>query len=208
MVAAARHTAATNCIGCHMPKRRTDDVVHVVMTDHYIQRNIRAGDLLAEKPEANEAETVYHGEVLPYYPQPFAPAPENDLHLALAQVRADTNLDAGLAPFAAAVEKYKPRRRSSTSSWPMRMCATGRPRAPSRGIRKPFGENRIPWPVCVAWQRRSKSPETPVKRPRPSIGPYNSIPPTPSCSRSWPSPRKTRKAGRSARGARKISGAR
>ena len=30
--------AGTNCLSCHMPKRRTDDVVHVVMTDHYIQR--------------------------------------------------------------------------------------------------------------------------------------------------------------------------
>ena len=30
--------AADNCIACHMPKRRTQDVVHVVMTDHLIQR--------------------------------------------------------------------------------------------------------------------------------------------------------------------------
>src|SRR5262249_26852643 len=27
-----------DCIGCHMPKRRTDDIVHVIMTDHFIQR--------------------------------------------------------------------------------------------------------------------------------------------------------------------------
>src|SRR6266853_732130 len=32
------HNAAENCLTCHMPRRRTDDVVHVVMTDHYIQR--------------------------------------------------------------------------------------------------------------------------------------------------------------------------
>lgn len=30
--------AADNCVACHMPKRRTQDVVHVVMTDHLIQR--------------------------------------------------------------------------------------------------------------------------------------------------------------------------
>ncbi len=30
--------AGTDCLSCHMPKRRTDDVVHVVMTDHYIQK--------------------------------------------------------------------------------------------------------------------------------------------------------------------------
>ena len=27
-----------NCMSCHMPQRRTDDIVRVVMTDHYIQR--------------------------------------------------------------------------------------------------------------------------------------------------------------------------
>src|SRR5690242_13695831 len=43
-----RHTADGNCVSCHMPKRRTEDVVHVVMTDHYIQRRKPSGDLLAE----------------------------------------------------------------------------------------------------------------------------------------------------------------
>ena len=33
----ASGTGAT-CIDCHMPKRRAEDAVHVVMTDHYIQR--------------------------------------------------------------------------------------------------------------------------------------------------------------------------
>ncbi|MCP5113526.1 MAG: hypothetical protein GY953_22050, partial [bacterium] len=33
------HTESRDCLDCHMPKRRTDDVIHVVMTDHYIQRN-------------------------------------------------------------------------------------------------------------------------------------------------------------------------
>lgn len=30
--------APDDCVGCHMPRRRTQDVVHVVMTDHKIQR--------------------------------------------------------------------------------------------------------------------------------------------------------------------------
>ncbi|WP_111976855.1 tetratricopeptide repeat protein [Algibacillus agarilyticus] len=29
-----------DCVSCHMPKRRTQDVVHVVMTDHKIQRQL------------------------------------------------------------------------------------------------------------------------------------------------------------------------
>ncbi len=43
---AARHDTPRGCAGCHMPKRRTEDVVHVVMTDHLIQRRIPARDLL------------------------------------------------------------------------------------------------------------------------------------------------------------------
>ena len=30
--------AKTECTGCHMPKRRTEDVIHVAVTDHYIQK--------------------------------------------------------------------------------------------------------------------------------------------------------------------------
>jgi predicted CXXCH cytochrome family protein len=33
-----RHTASNDCVRCHMPPRRAQDVVHVVMTDHRIQR--------------------------------------------------------------------------------------------------------------------------------------------------------------------------
>ncbi|MCH8821977.1 MAG: tetratricopeptide repeat protein [Planctomycetes bacterium] len=35
--------AADDCVACHMPQRRTQDVIHVVMTDHLIQRNPGAG---------------------------------------------------------------------------------------------------------------------------------------------------------------------
>ncbi len=43
--------AGMDCLSCHMPKRRTDDVVHVVMTDHYIQRLKPDRDLLAPMAE-------------------------------------------------------------------------------------------------------------------------------------------------------------
>ena len=33
-----KHPASNDCVSCHMPKRRTDDVVHAIMTDHLIQR--------------------------------------------------------------------------------------------------------------------------------------------------------------------------
>jgi tetratricopeptide (TPR) repeat protein len=108
-VASGRHTALTNCIECHMPKRRTSDVVHAVMTDHYIQRRRPAADVLAVMSEPNGPGTVYHGEVFPYYPRPFDRTAENELYLALAQVRENNNAELGTARFAAAIAKYRPK---------------------------------------------------------------------------------------------------
>ncbi|WP_159083959.1 tetratricopeptide repeat protein [Saccharobesus litoralis] len=53
--AVAPHTVndKDNCIGCHMPRRRTQDVVHVVMTDHKIQRFLPKGDSQAELQEVD-----------------------------------------------------------------------------------------------------------------------------------------------------------
>jgi tetratricopeptide (TPR) repeat protein len=91
-----------------MPKRRNSDVVHAVMTDHFIQRRKPEGNLLAEMPEPNGPGTVFHGEVLPYYPRPFDRTAESELYLALAQVRESNNSEVGIARFAAAVAKYRP----------------------------------------------------------------------------------------------------
>ena len=103
------HAAGADCIACHMPKRRTDDVVHVVMTDHWIQRRKPAGDLLAPKAEFNEsAADRYSGEVVPSYPAPLADTPENALYTAAAQVRNGRNLTAGLPRLANLLERYHP----------------------------------------------------------------------------------------------------
>ena len=57
--------AGTDCLSCHMPKRRTDDVVHVVMTDHFIQRLKPDRDLLAPMAEAANEPQGLEG-VVPY----------------------------------------------------------------------------------------------------------------------------------------------
>ncbi|HYL37996.1 MAG TPA: tetratricopeptide repeat protein [Bryobacteraceae bacterium] len=107
--AAGRHTTSTACVDCHMPKRRTQDVVHAVLTDHYIQRRKKDGDLLAEMPEPGGPAIAYRGEVVPYYPQRLAPTGENQLYLALAQVLENSNAERGIAQFAAAIRKYRPK---------------------------------------------------------------------------------------------------
>jgi len=45
------HRAAEDCVACHMPKRRTQDVIHVVMTDHKISRQPAGPELLAAREE-------------------------------------------------------------------------------------------------------------------------------------------------------------
>ncbi len=103
------HSNATDCQTCHMPKRRTDDVVHVVMTDHYIQRRPPSGDLLAPIEETTEGPgDVYHGPVEPYYPAQIGSDPEDQLYLAVAQVTQGANLQAGTERLRALIEQYKP----------------------------------------------------------------------------------------------------
>lgn len=105
LVAGGRHTRSTDCTGCHMPKRRTDDVVHVVMTDHYIQRRKAARDLLAPLAEQPADANPYRGPVVLYYPNAL-PKPEDELYLALAQVRQSSNLRDGIPRLSAALERY------------------------------------------------------------------------------------------------------
>jgi predicted CXXCH cytochrome family protein len=108
-VAAGAHTSSGDCIGCHMPKRRTDDVVHVVMTDHLIQRHKPAVDLLAARPEIPVDAHPYRGEVVRYdlAPRPARPA-EDELYLAIAQVSQQSNLSEGIARLQAAIVNYRP----------------------------------------------------------------------------------------------------
>jgi len=58
-----RHNDSNECVSCHMPQRRTQDVVHVVMTDHKIQRRPPPGDLrapLAERePEITDVRLLH-----------------------------------------------------------------------------------------------------------------------------------------------------
>jgi tetratricopeptide (TPR) repeat protein len=69
-----------------MPKRRTSDVPHAIMTDHLIQRRPSNG--------ATATATTYQGEVVPYYPSDAARA--DPLTVAAAQVVNNSNLTAGI----------------------------------------------------------------------------------------------------------------
>jgi predicted CXXCH cytochrome family protein len=111
LVAARKHPASNDCIGCHMPKRRTDDVVHVVMTDHYIQRRKPAGNLLAPVAERHITdENGYRGEVVPYYPSQAPKESQAELYVAVAQVSQKSNVTGGIQRLTEALEKHRPAR--------------------------------------------------------------------------------------------------
>ena len=59
---AKAHRVTEDCTTCHMPKRRTQDVVHVVMTDHRIRRTPGGPELVA--PLAEREPSVDHVEFL------------------------------------------------------------------------------------------------------------------------------------------------
>ncbi len=97
--------AGADCLSCHMPKRRTDDVVHVVMTDHYIQRVKPDRDLLA--PMAEVTNPSQGGDpVAPYYPSPLPRTAENELYTATAEVKHGSQ--GGIAHLESAIVRYAP----------------------------------------------------------------------------------------------------
>lgn len=106
--ASGPHNDRPDCASCHMPKRRTEDVVHSVMTDHKIQRRPPPGNLLAPIPERHEAPgTGYRGEVALYYPSDL-PERDRDLYLGIAQVIQKSN-PKGAAQLESAIARHSPR---------------------------------------------------------------------------------------------------
>ena len=96
------HSASmTACLDCHMPKRRTDDVVHVVMTDHFIQRR-PPEDLLAPRSEIHQPGP---SEIAIYDLAQISPA---DAALYLGVAEAQQRSAPKFANLEAAIERYHP----------------------------------------------------------------------------------------------------
>jgi predicted CXXCH cytochrome family protein len=102
LASSKRHTSETGCITCHMPKRRTEDVVHAVMTDHRIQRRPPVHPL-AELAEKHGRDAEYRGVVVPY-------GADDPLYTAVAQVSARSNLADGIPRLVDEIAKEKPKR--------------------------------------------------------------------------------------------------
>jgi len=100
------HTVAlpstSTCLTCHMPKRRTEDAVHVVMTDHFIRRVQPQRNLLAPITEAHSPAGSLTKVAL-YYPAKAPTTPEAEISIAEAQVN-----DNGIDRLQALLERYQP----------------------------------------------------------------------------------------------------
>lgn len=108
LIAARRHTTEQNCASCHLPKRHPADAIHTAVTDHFIQRN-PAAEAAGQRLEQHDGNTpAYRGNVEFYYPTKLTKPAEQELYGALAQVKHDANLTAGLPALAAAIAKYAP----------------------------------------------------------------------------------------------------
>ena len=106
---AASHPAGEDCIACHMPKRRAEDAVHVVMTDHRIVRTLPGRDLLAPLDELAMAKrAAYTGEVVLHAPADGLDDDTARLYLALAQIKDVANLRPGVPRLAQAVADLEP----------------------------------------------------------------------------------------------------
>jgi tetratricopeptide (TPR) repeat protein len=112
-VALHRHPESNDCVTCHMPQRRTEDVVHVVMTDHLIQRRSPSvSELLAERQEISETPAnAYHGQVKRYLLDSENPALAA-LYNAVAQVIDSSNLDQGIPQLEDAIQTQRPNQSS------------------------------------------------------------------------------------------------
>jgi Tfp pilus assembly protein PilF len=78
---ATAHRASEDCTSCHMPKRRPQDVVHTVMTDHFIRRTPGGPELLAARAEREPVVTRIDTE--------------DELYATVALVRATSGANAG-----------------------------------------------------------------------------------------------------------------
>jgi tetratricopeptide (TPR) repeat protein len=81
---AAQPAGEGDCVSCHMPERRTEDVVQVTMTDHFIRRREGGSSLLAPRTETDPV--IRSVELFPLVGGPEGA--EAELYRAVAAVRA------------------------------------------------------------------------------------------------------------------------
>ena len=113
----------TDCVGCHMPKRRTEDAVHVVMTDHSIRRQPLLGDPTAPLRERHDR---WAGPIEDLYPRSVQDTPENRLYRAVAQIGVSADLATDIASLQHAIQAARPAAIEPYLAWADALKKAGR----------------------------------------------------------------------------------
>lgn len=92
------------CTDCHMPKRRPDDAVHVVITDHRIQRAPASTDANPKREQHGR----YSGPVRLYYPPKLGNGALDAAYLALAGLTDRSRLPAAVRQLESAIAAARP----------------------------------------------------------------------------------------------------
>lgn len=82
----------SDCASCHMPQRRTQDAVHVVMTDHFIRRHPPQEDLLAPLEEDHSPKP---DKVVLHQPDAL-PDSEREIYRGLGEIRSPVHFVRGV----------------------------------------------------------------------------------------------------------------
>ena len=93
----------SDCASCHMPQRRTQDAVHVVMTDHFIRRRPPREDLLAPLKEDHSPKP---DEVVLHKPDAL-PDSEREIYLGLGQIRSPVHMARGMDRLRSALPQWQ-----------------------------------------------------------------------------------------------------
>src|SRR6185437_1573601 len=76
--------------------------------DHFIRR-VPPPDPMAMKAETYESDaSSYRGKVIPFYPAKLAPTEQNELDIAVAQVKDGSNLKEGIPRLTELLRRYHP----------------------------------------------------------------------------------------------------
>ena len=94
------------CTGCHMPKRRSDDAVHVVITDHRIQRSPPSTDSSPKR----ERHGRYSGPVRLYYPPRLSGSLLDSVYLALGGLTDRARLPVAVRQLESSIATARPDR--------------------------------------------------------------------------------------------------
>jgi len=105
--------AQSDCVPCHMPRRRTEDAVHVVMTDHWIRSRPPRRDLLAP---LEEDRTPHQGAVVLNDPEAL-PASEREIYWGLAEIQSPSHLRQGLSRLEARLSPESPSHPEFFAEW-------------------------------------------------------------------------------------------